>query len=231
MSVIIVKNLTNEEIQLSDLGITIDKNSELNLTDYFTLSNIYESVDLKTYISNGILIINDGVEYLDSMDGLKHVTIETQYEDDLDIMGNKQDKIIIQVCNYMGGLCINEIDPIPIQFDAEIIKIEGYFLHDNLKNNSCIGFIEPGLYKIFYSINWMAVDGIVSVKTILRKNGNINIDSTCCYSTTDALSTNISYSFQHMNAGDYIEVIGIIERFKGIAVTLPDSCWINIERF
>ena len=81
---IIAYNNTNERILLADIGIFIDATSSVNLVGTngtFDKDEISASNNLKTYVSSGDITINDGTEDLNIENGLKHITIETEWED------------------------------------------------------------------------------------------------------------------------------------------------------
>lgn len=83
MTTIIAKNVSGGDIFLDDLGIDLatDSTTELNLL--FSIYLISESSDLRDSVSNGDIVINDGNSDLSVSDGLDHLLLETEYEDDL----------------------------------------------------------------------------------------------------------------------------------------------------
>lgn len=81
-SIVIAKNITNEDIFISDLGFTISANSERNLSDNFPMEQIASSEELRNFISSNDIIINDGYRNLSKIDGLRHVRFETEHEDE-----------------------------------------------------------------------------------------------------------------------------------------------------
>jgi hypothetical protein len=84
MSTIIAKNDSTAEIFIDDLGIGVPALDEINLTQLFEKEEIVGSDDLDTLVSNGLLIINDGTDDLSISDGLKHINLQTEYEDSFD---------------------------------------------------------------------------------------------------------------------------------------------------
>ena len=85
MPIVFVKNTTILDIVLEDLGIIIPGSSIMNLTETFEFYEITSSDDLKNQISDGNVIINDGVVDLSKDNGLKHVSQESIFEDELKI--------------------------------------------------------------------------------------------------------------------------------------------------
>lgn len=81
MAVIIAKNTSTLDIILEDLGVIIQGFSMINLTDTYELYEIIASDDLKTQVSIETIVINDGVNDLSKEYGLRHISIETEYED------------------------------------------------------------------------------------------------------------------------------------------------------
>lgn len=81
MSTIIAKNNKVSAILLEDLGIEIPGSGQENLTTYFTKVDISEGKDLKSKVSSGDIIINDGINDLSISDGLAHINFKTEYED------------------------------------------------------------------------------------------------------------------------------------------------------
>jgi hypothetical protein len=83
VTTIIAKNVSGGDIFLDDLGIDLatDSTTELNLI--FSIYLISESSDLRDRVSNGDIVINDGNSDLSVSDGLDHLLLETEYEDNL----------------------------------------------------------------------------------------------------------------------------------------------------
>lgn len=81
MSTIIAKNNTGSNIFVKDLGVTIPSGSSVNLTEILDIINILQSDNLKTEVNDEDITINDGTYDLPTIEGLKHITIQTEYED------------------------------------------------------------------------------------------------------------------------------------------------------
>jgi len=74
----IFKNTTDSNLNVNDLsGVRLPASGIVNVTEMFTNYTIYESLDLKTVISGGQMIINDGVEDLSVYDALIYCSYET----------------------------------------------------------------------------------------------------------------------------------------------------------
>lgn len=81
---IIAKNITDSDKFIDDLGINISSLSEVELSTIFKRSEIATSNDLKTYVTNSEIVINNGIEDLSVQEGLKHITFETTHEDNIE---------------------------------------------------------------------------------------------------------------------------------------------------
>lgn len=82
MATVIIKNYTFEDRFIEDLGISIDATNDITLSDIYDIVEISDSDDLKTYVTNEVLVVNNGYIDLDIEDGLKYINLETEYEDD-----------------------------------------------------------------------------------------------------------------------------------------------------
>lgn len=84
MAIIIAKNMGEFDIMITDLGISVPKLNQIELVGEDGIFNIYEvtsSIKLKEFVSGGSLIINDGLIDLSIENGLKHLTLTTEYEE------------------------------------------------------------------------------------------------------------------------------------------------------
>jgi len=71
---IIVKNSTDQSLMISDLGIEVPINAQIDLSELFSVFEIMTSEKLKNYVKDGILIINNGTEDLNINEGLDYIT-------------------------------------------------------------------------------------------------------------------------------------------------------------
>ena len=79
--IVITKNITGSPITIKDLsGVTVDSTSQITLTDIFHFYTIASSINLKTYVTNGNIVINNGTSDLSIANGLEHITIKSSYE-------------------------------------------------------------------------------------------------------------------------------------------------------
>ena len=79
--IVIAKNITGSPITVKNLsGVTIDSTSNLTLTDIFHFYTVASSINLKTYVSAGSIVINNGTFDLNIANGLEHITIKSSYE-------------------------------------------------------------------------------------------------------------------------------------------------------
>lgn len=70
METIIVKNLTDKDILLEDLGVMIKANYYRNIGDIFYLYQLKCSNDLRIEIENNNMIFNDGIKDLSKTQSL-----------------------------------------------------------------------------------------------------------------------------------------------------------------
>jgi hypothetical protein len=82
MASIILKNVSGVDLPLDDFGITLIVGEERTLSDTFDFADIVESDELKQYISDGDIVINNGTSDLSIADSLAAVTLESKYEDE-----------------------------------------------------------------------------------------------------------------------------------------------------
>ena len=137
-------------------------------------------------VNSETLIVNNGVNDLDRYSGLKHINLETVYEDDetedVIISDTTSTYTTIQVVDNGGGVNINVVTPIAAPFNAEICKDSDVFTHSNLTNNSRITVEETGLYKISYSICWsIGTANYANLRTRISKNGDTYISTSTSY--------------------------------------------------
>ena len=83
--IIIAKNDSTSVITIDDLGIEISESGEVTLSDISNLSEIISSIDLKSLVSSGSIIINNGINDLNISDGLKYISLSTDYEDQYNV--------------------------------------------------------------------------------------------------------------------------------------------------
>lgn len=83
MAIVIIRNISGSDKFIEDLGINIGTSSDITLSEVFNIVEICTSDDLKTYIQNEDFVINDGIGWLSPTDGLAHVTLESEYADDV----------------------------------------------------------------------------------------------------------------------------------------------------
>jgi len=77
MSNIFIKNVTSEIIEIEDLSITLPPSGEIDLKDYCDVIDVSVSNDILPLVSNGKLIVNDGIRYLNISESIRHLTGNT----------------------------------------------------------------------------------------------------------------------------------------------------------
>jgi len=82
---IIVKNPGASSVGIQDMGIVLEAGTQetfVGTDGSFSIGDVYESVDLATHVGAGTLVIHDGTSDLSAADGVKHVNVQTQLEDE-----------------------------------------------------------------------------------------------------------------------------------------------------
>jgi len=72
--VVIVKNYIDQSIMIDDLGIEIENNNQIDLSDLFSFFEIISSNDLKKSINENNLVINNGICDLNIEDAIDYIT-------------------------------------------------------------------------------------------------------------------------------------------------------------
>lgn len=79
--IIIAINDTTSDIEIADMNyVIIPEGTQRDLTNQFPFSFIMESENLKDYVADLDIIINDGTSDLSAEDGLEHIIALTEYE-------------------------------------------------------------------------------------------------------------------------------------------------------
>jgi len=74
-------NDTTSTIEISDLhGVNILEDETINILDLYPYEWVTRSLNLKTYVSNGEIIVNDGSKNLSINDALEQLESQTVYE-------------------------------------------------------------------------------------------------------------------------------------------------------
>lgn len=84
----IVRNVTLSNIFIEDMGILLTATESLSILDFgYTKADLDRSNNLKNFVSEGDLVINDGTNDLSVEDALEHISIQSIYADDQDNPG------------------------------------------------------------------------------------------------------------------------------------------------
>ena len=78
---VIAKNNSGSTQVLENLGTEILNGTQLTLSDYFEYSDLTDDDDLKTKVSNGDLVINDGTADLTATEGVNYLSRDNLYND------------------------------------------------------------------------------------------------------------------------------------------------------
>ncbi len=74
-------NDTTSTIEIADLhGVNVSSGESLDIINLYSFERVARSNNLKTYVSNGDIIVNNGSANLSIENGIKHLTINTAYE-------------------------------------------------------------------------------------------------------------------------------------------------------
>jgi hypothetical protein len=225
LAVVIAENLGVPDINLEDLGVVIPGSSGINLTDTYELYEITASNDLKAKVSDETVAINDGLSCLSKEDGLKHISIETEYE-------NLKSVSICQVYDNSGITDCNS--GTTFEFDGESFKDPNY-THSNTMNADRIGVNSDGLYKVHYNIshiNQSYSRKNVRVFCTINDLTMINPSLSYAYSrnTVDKFATNSATFFVELDAGDFITLVCERAGSSGSAISEAEGCWLIIEK-
>lgn len=82
MITILAKNVTKKDIMIEELGISIPSLTQIELVGIegsFGIVKVISSKELKDIVAAGNIIINDGVSDLSTVNGLKHLSLKTEY--------------------------------------------------------------------------------------------------------------------------------------------------------
>lgn len=82
MITILAKNVTKKDIMIEELGISIPSLTQIELVGIegiFSIVKVISSKELKDIVVAGNIIINDGVSDLSTVNGLKHLSLKTEY--------------------------------------------------------------------------------------------------------------------------------------------------------
>jgi len=170
--VVIAKNNTPSDIEIEDLGITIPASNQLNLTDLFDYIEIVESDELKTYVNNANITINDGDQDLNIQDGLKHIQIQSVYEDSLEDGGQPgqiyHDAPAIHVSlSTSRPLTNNYAD---LYFENKELENNSDVIEQDPNNSDRILIKESGLYLVHFRAEVQTTDETDYSYFRLRKN-------------------------------------------------------------
>jgi hypothetical protein len=81
MAIVIAKNNTATTIDIQDIGISLAAAEIITLTNFYKFFELVMSVDLKTLVSASTITINNGTIDLNIVDGLNHLSVESEYLD------------------------------------------------------------------------------------------------------------------------------------------------------
>lgn len=109
MTTVIAKNPGAVNVGIEELGIIVKAGEQRDLTELFSLDEVTSATDLKTAVTAGQIVINDGSSDLSISDALLHLDALTEYEGktvisvDKNIDGGRADSIYLPSQNYDGG--------------------------------------------------------------------------------------------------------------------------------
>ena len=125
---IILKNLLNIDYVIDDIGYYLNANSTVTLSDQFSFSEICDSNDLKTLVSDGTSVtINNGSIDLSISDALNYISRENIY-DTRDFHYTKDDLITSgdSTINYHNIINDPQLEPVNFLVTTIDSAIPGY---------------------------------------------------------------------------------------------------------
>ena len=181
MPTVFVKNTTILDIIIEDLGIIIPGSSIMNFTETYEFFEITTSDDLKNQISNGNIIINDGIIDLSKDDGLKHVSQESIFEDEVKI---NRITDITESTTYSTSW-IEKLKLDTILDDGNYLLNWSYEIRSNTNevnnfcetkiifnsNNICTNVWPYAKYQYYSGVDVGQLNGSVSVQIDFRRQG------------------------------------------------------------
>jgi len=123
MSIVIATNNTGNQIDIDDLGISLAAAEVKPLSDYFDFVDLTESDDLKVFVGNGDITINDGSNDLSIIKGLEHLDIESVHEDFIQDAGSGG---VINTTSAVAGAARNTSFQIPLIYTDTTYISEEY---------------------------------------------------------------------------------------------------------
>ena len=120
MATIIVKNITESDKMIEDLGISIPALDQVDLSELFRLYEICGSHNLKSLIENDYFIINDGTSDLNKECSLNCICVETHYQDETNVDAHNLDEHVDvpekptsgnKILEVVNGICQWSITP------------------------------------------------------------------------------------------------------------------------
>jgi len=81
MAIVIVKNNTASTVNVQDLGISLAAAEVITLTNFYKFFDLVMSADLKALVSASTVTVNNGTVDLNIVDGLNHLSVESEYLD------------------------------------------------------------------------------------------------------------------------------------------------------
>jgi len=229
---IIAKNNTAVKIPIDDLGVSIPASGQRDLTEVFKKEVIAESKDLPSYVLSGDITINDGVSDLNISDGLKQLTIQTEWEDQ-DIEDSK--KVKISESDSTAAFLIDKLEAESNNITLSKIILGGYetlkigidpnFIANILKtsqdSDDTISTTTLTTWQDKLSHTVLACDCLVRIGYTMEFNANANNKEVevRLYNVTDGIE--VANGTQSTNANtNYFSFAGFHHRlFTGAAKT------------
>lgn len=206
MATILAKNTTGSSVLIEDLGIEVDAAGQLNLSELFEFEDISGSDDLKVLVSNGTLIINDGVLDLSTANGLNHVYHQTVYEDSFEDGGSNTitELSSVQVRRTTGLALLTSWQD--ITFDTTDIENNISVIEHDDTTPDRILIKESGHYLLYYSFTARSSGATRDCLSRIMKNDLTPIPGA---DTLQNLYQNETHqqsetAIVHLDAGDFL---------------------------
>jgi len=88
-----IKNISRESYVDAYLGIVVEPQEVVDLTDQFSKDEIAESLSLIQAVESGVLVVGDEVTWLTTYEALKHLSIVTAHEDQVGVDGLTEEQV------------------------------------------------------------------------------------------------------------------------------------------
>ncbi len=229
--IIIAKNNTGTDIEIEDLGISISAAGQKELANYFDYIEIVESDNLKNFVSNAHITINDGNNDLNISDGLKHISIQSVYEDSFEDGGTGSTPLFdlpVSQISQQTQFNLNNTYA-DILWDTIILENDTDIIEWDQTNRERIHIKEEGLYTVKFNTILRITDQSFSHTYFrMRRNNNIVIGQEIHLYTYNNEIQQLTDSYDcNCNINDFITLQGHGEAGRTNTILYA---WISVKK-